>query len=377
MRLQSIHNVEPNSLLTGLLYSYTAAVRKPTRPFLSAGAVRILALLQLSLLLAQAWDYDGHRVVNQLALASLPTNFPSFVRAPAAAERVAFLSGEPDRWRNTQDLPLRHCNGPDHYIDLEALEPYGLSPQSLPVFRYDFVAELALERKAHPEKFPEIEPNRNEDHTRQLVGLLPWTIAESYSRLKSAFAYLKTFEEDGGTPEEIANAQQDAVDLMGVMGHYVGDGAQPLHTTVHHHGWVGDNPHQYSTKPGIHALIDGGYFARTGGANFKELEGKLRPAQLVSIDGRPAKPEEMFQAAMLFIIEQHKQVEPLYELDKDGEFSAKGEAGLKGKAFLEGQLLKAAQMLGDLWYSAWQQAPPDTYLKTQLAKRKQPNSVKR
>ena len=50
---------------------------------------------------ALAWDYAVHRVVNQLALASLPTNFPAFVRTPAAGERIAFLSGEPDRWRNT------------------------------------------------------------------------------------------------------------------------------------------------------------------------------------------------------------------------------------------------------------------------------------
>src|SRR5215471_11709853 len=53
-----------------------------------------LALVQFAALSALAWDYENHRVVNQLALASLPTNFPGFVRAPEAAGRVAFLSGE-------------------------------------------------------------------------------------------------------------------------------------------------------------------------------------------------------------------------------------------------------------------------------------------
>ena len=52
-------------------------------------------------LVSRAWDYEGHRIVNQLALVSLPTNFPAFVRAPANAERIAFLAGEPDRWRNS------------------------------------------------------------------------------------------------------------------------------------------------------------------------------------------------------------------------------------------------------------------------------------
>src|SRR5712691_4973105 len=135
-----------------------------------------LALIHFAALSALGWDYEGHRLVNQLALASLPTNFPGFVRTPEAAERIAFLSGEPDRWRNTPDLPLKHFNGPDHYIDLEQLSLYGLKPESLPVFRYDFIAQLAVVRRAHPEAFRELEASGNEDHTRELVGFLPWAI---------------------------------------------------------------------------------------------------------------------------------------------------------------------------------------------------------
>ena len=73
---------------------------------------------------------------------------------------------------------------------------------------------------------------------------------------------------------------------------------------------------------------------------------------------------------MIFILEQHKLLEPLYQLDKDGKLSGEGETGLQGKPFLEGQLVKSGQMLGDIWFTAWQQAPPDGYLKAQLAKRK-------
>jgi hypothetical protein len=337
-----------------------------------ASALALLAFLQLSAQLARAWDYEGHRVVNQLGLASLPTNFPAFVREPAAAERIAFLAGEMDRWRNTSDLPLRHYSFPDHYMDLEELADYGLKPEMLPVFRYDFIAQLALIRQAHPDKFPEPDAAGNRDHVRGLVGLLPWGIAESIGKLKSNFSYLKAFEE-AGTPEEIANAQANIIYVMGVMGHMVGDAGQPLHTTIHHHGWDTNkvaNPHNYTTNGRFHSWIDGGFFNKTGGANLKELKARLRPAQLVTINGRPAKPEEMFQVAILFLIEQNKQVEPLYQLDKDGKLSGEGEKGLEGKAFLEGQLLKSGQLLGDLWFTAWQQAPPDTFLKSTLARRK-------
>jgi hypothetical protein len=78
----------------------------------------------------------------------------------------------------------------------------------------------------------------------------------------------------------------------------------------------------------------------------------------------------MFQAGLAFVLEQNKLVEPLYQMDKDGKLSGEGDKGLEGKAFLEGQLLKSGQLLGDIWYSAWQQAPPDTFLTSQLARRK-------
>ena len=214
---------------------------------------------------AGAWDYEGHHAINELALASLPADFGGFTLTPAMKNRIAFLGGEPDRWRNVGDLPLKHFNGPDHYIDLEDLKLYGLTPETLPLMRYDFVAVIARERAAHPDKFPPIDPAKDADHTRELSGFLPWAITENYEKLKSCFSYLKTFQKYGGTPEEIANAEANIVYVMGVMGHFVGDGSQPLHTTMHFNGWVGDNPHGYTTSLKFHPWIDGGYFRQTGG----------------------------------------------------------------------------------------------------------------
>ena len=167
-----------------------------------SAAVAAFVLINAST--ASAWDYEGHRVVNQLALASLPTNFPAFVRAPEAAERVAFLAGEADRWRNTPDLPLQHCQEPEHFMDIEELAQFGLNADMLPVFRYDFVSQVAAARKAHPE----IAAGSNDPaHKHGWIGLLPWAITENYGKLKSGFSYLKAFEQNHGTPEEITNAQ--------------------------------------------------------------------------------------------------------------------------------------------------------------------------
>jgi hypothetical protein len=328
----------------------------------------LAALLLSALTPARAWDYEGHRAINQLALAALPADFPAFVRAPAAAERIAFLAGEPDRWRNVpEDLPLAHCNGPDHYLDLEDLAEYGLTPETLPIFRYDFAAKLALARAAHPERFPAIDPLKNKDHTRELLGFLPWTIVEYCGKLKSGFAYLKAFQDYGGTPAEIANAQANIICIMGVMGHFVGDAAQPLHTTKHHHGWVGDNPRGYTTWHGLHQWIDGDYFNKTGGLDVTALAGKIRPAKIV---GDPTQPADLFNQIMAYVLETHRQVERLYQLDKERKFSADGEKGLAGRAFLDDQLVRGGQMLGNLWFSAWQQATEDKYLIRKLNERK-------
>jgi hypothetical protein len=321
---------------------------------------------------ALGWDYETHRGINQAALWLLPTNFPGFVKAPAAVERVGFLGGEPDRWRNVQDLTFRHVNGPDHYFDVEELEPYGLKLEGLPPMRADFIAQLAVTRKVNRELGEAMERSwgRNEDHTRELVGLLPWKIAEEYGRLKACFAYLRAFQEQGGRPEEVLNAQENVIYVMGVMGHFVGDAAQPLHTTVHHHGWVGANPKGYTTNSRVHSWLDGGYFGKVGGPDFAGLARKGRMAEGVKIEGRAAKGEEVFQATALFLGEVQREVERFYELEKAGKFSGAGEAGREGKVFLEEQLLKGTQFLADLWYTAWVQAPPDTYLLRQLANRK-------
>ena len=346
--------------------------------FMKQTFLAMLLLAGTPLFNASAWDYEEHHAVNELALASLPTNFPAFVLTPAARTRIEFLAGEADRWRNITDaktgrgLALGHASGPDHYIDMEDLKLYGLTPETLPPLRYDFVADIVKARAAHPENFPPIDPARNADHTRELSGFLPWTIAEYYEKLQSGFSTLAALETAGGTPDEIANAQQDIVYVMGVMGHFVGDASQPLHTTMYHHGWTTDNnPNHYTTSLGFHAWIDGGFFRKTGGIDAKKLASKIQPASEI-----PAAddPNGAFRAAVDFIVAQNRLVESLYRLDRDGKLSNQGDHGAEGRAFLEGQLVKSGQLLGDLWLTAWRTAPEDTFLERQLQQRVADNS---
>jgi len=318
-----------------------------------------------------AWDYTGHRMVNQVALQSLPADFPSFVRDAANVERVAFLSGEPDRWRNVSDPIMKQSGGSwlDHFCDLEQISDAGMKPETVPSFRFDFIVQFAAGRAAHPDKFPAIDATKNADHTREWPGFAPWAIAEYYARLRSAFAYLKVFEELG-TAEEITNAKANAVYVMGVMGHYVGDCAQPLHTTVHHNGWVGANPNDYTTWNGIHSWIDGGFIAKAG-ISMAEVAAKTALVRPISPAARMDGREPLFVAVMDYLIASHGLVVPLYAMDKAGAFKIEDGAGPKtaGRDFIVSRLRAGGEMLGAIWLTAWKSAPPDTYLRAQLIKR--------
>ena len=335
---------------------------------LSAFLICLGVALFLAAPRARAWDYEGHHVINELALASLPKDFPAFALSPAARGRVSFLAGEPDRWRNTPELALQHAQEPEHFLDIEELADCGLTPETLPMLRYDFVSLVAAAHKEHPEKFPAT----REDPARKYcwAGLLPWAITENYAKLKSEFSYLKTFQANGGTPVEIANAQANILYTMGVMGHYVGDGSQPLHATKHHHGWVGENPHNYPTNSRFHGWIDGGYFHKIGGLKYEALVSRVRPAQHV---GDLTRPDGFFRAMVAYVVADNKMVEPLYQLEQAHKLSPhEGDVNPEGLAFMESRILTGAQMLGNIWLSAWQDAQEDKFLKGELVKRNAP-----
>lgn len=315
-----------------------------------------------------AYDYEGHRLACQLALDALPEGFPAFVREPAARERAAYLAGEPDRWRNTDELALRHASYPDHYFDFEDLEPMGARPGELTPFRYLFAAQVMAAREAHPERFPPIDANRNSDRTREWPGFLPWTITEQYARLESAFATLRAFIDGQGTAGEIAHARASVVENMGLMAHFVADGSQPLHTTRHYNGWTGANPDGFTTNRSFHAWIDGGFFEKVGLPSREALQPRMRPARALwnrsSGSGSP-----VFARVVAYLEEQHREVRPLYQLEKDRKLTADPAQAAEGREYLGARLVAGAQFLADLWLTAHEQAPQDVFLRSVLARR--------
>ncbi|HVW22591.1 MAG TPA: hypothetical protein VHC86_15355 [Opitutaceae bacterium] len=347
----------------------------------------LLPILTASLLLslapsrARAWAYATHRTVNQLALDSLPADFPAFARTPAATERILFLAGEPDRWRSSRDADFLHVENGDHELDLEQLTAAGIDPRTVTSFRYDFILLFPPARAAHADAFPPLEPARDRNHIYQWPGFLPWRVAEDYGRLKQMFAEWKVYRQYG-TPEEVADAEADIIEQMGIMGHFVGDSSQPLHVTVHHHGWdcfgwKAPNPNGYTTQGKIHDWIDGtgpgGGFIGRAHITAASLASRVKPARPIDVAPRADGRDPAFVAEMNFIIAQNAEVEPLYRLEKEGKFKADGSPGsFDGKPFVEEQILRGGEMLGAIWLTAWQQAAPSPYLRSDLVTRPAP-----
>ena len=299
---------------------------------------------------ASAWDEEGHAIVTRLAFAKLPASMPIWIKDPRIGDRLAYLSSEPDRWRGQHSVQLDHCNNPDHYFDAEDIKPFGLSLMNLPLLRREFCDVLATQRALHPDKFAPRKSEKDEAYTDLVPGLLPYTIAELQWKIASSWTTLKTYEEhrDLVTESMIQNARENVVFHMGLLSHFVGDGAQPLHMTCHHHGWVGENPKGYTTEPKFHSYIDGGVIAHHH-ITADSLISRAMPARKVSQQAYWANIAE-------YLNETYQLVEPIYELEKSGELKQAA-----GKKFIEERLLEGGAMLAGVWVTAYESATIDDF----------------
>ena len=337
------------------------------KSFFRRAAFSALAAAALPISL-EAWGAQGHEIVNQLALASLPGDFPSWVRSPANVERIRFLANEPDRWRDSTDRVLLHAASLEHSFNWEEITDAGMDFATLSQFRYDFTQQFGLARAAHEGNFRPLEPKYNANHTENLPGFLPWAIAEYYGKLEVVFSYLKVYERYG-TAAEVENARANAIEVMGLMGHFVGDGCQPLHITKYFYGWTGANPHGYVNRAGWHAWIDSGFIDRAG-ITTQELLPQVRTATPLAMAPSPDGRDPGFVATLGYLQATNQQLIPLYQLEKDGPLRMGGSPTAEGRAWIDAQLLRGGEMLGSLWLTAWRQAKPDHYLQSTLTQKK-------
>jgi len=288
-------------------------------------SLALIALVLIPQQPAAAWGNEGHIYINRVAAQKIPASMPAFLRSPRAVNEIAYLGPEPDRWRSPSEFALKNSQEPDHFIDLERVA--WLDP--LPPGRYEFYRKL-YEKRASTSDHPD-------DYLPERVGLQPYITMEVYGRLKAAF---REYRQLLKTHQPTAPVQQAIILYAGWLGHYVADAAQPLHTTIHYNGWVGENPKGYTTEHHIHGQFESAYVAAN--ITAKDFAGLVKA---------PERLDDPFVGYIAYLRNSNSLVENVYALEKDGAFTGKGTPAAFD--FTTHRLAAGAQMLLNLWYTAW------------------------
>lgn len=272
------------------------------------------------------WGEDGHVMAARAAVEGLPEAMPAFFRT--AGDQLAWLNPEPDRWRSRELRAMDQAFSYDHYIDLENV-PDGADDAP---DRWRFVEALydaGLER-----------PERD-------VGFLPYRIEELYQRLLTGFRMWRAA--DG---QERVWVEARIVHDAGVLGHYVTDGSQPHHTTIHFNGWNASgatqapNPEGFTTERDFHGRFESGFVS----AHVRYGDVRSLVAEAPRVFGTP---DGVREAVWSYLEATHAQVVPLYRLERAQRFDPDGAAPRSHRAFAADRLAAGATMLRDLWWSAW------------------------
>lgn len=293
--------------------------------------VAVLAAVPSSLF---AWGNTGHRILGQTAMRALPAEMPAFLRTKQAAIDIGELSREPDRSKGAGKLH-DHDRDAAHFIDLDEDGKLLGGPPMLPLAatRAEFETQL---RAANLDQWK--------------VGYLPYSIIDRYQQLTTDFAYWRVLKAAEANPKWKKNRawftadriRREALILksLGELGHFVGDGSQPLHVTSHFNGWGdGPNPNNYS-KARLHGPFEGDLVLAT--VKPAAVAAKVAPLRICNCS--------IEQRVSDYLAATGKQVIPFYEMEKAGGM-APGEP--RGTAMATERLAAGASELRDVTVEAW------------------------
>jgi len=158
---------------------------------------------------------------------------PVFLRG--YADYVGASATLPDSWRLSSGPFSKIGEDPNHGWFREQFA----FPRPLPRSRYEFV--LALYRQYL--RIKDSDPKTAERTNVRWTGTLPDAAMEAYGHL---IAGMRLLRQARAAETETRFLEQICAFYAAWMGHYIGEGAQPLHTSVNSDGWRGPNPKNYT-----------------------------------------------------------------------------------------------------------------------------------
>ncbi|MDB5466111.1 MAG: hypothetical protein JWQ46_873 [Phenylobacterium sp.] len=290
---------------------------------------------------ALAWGSTGHRMIGEPAVRALPAEGPAFLRTPHAARDIGEFSREPDRSKGAGKVHDRDRDA-GHFLDIDDAGKVlgGPSLAALPPTRADY--ETAL---------------RAVGQDSWKAGYLPYSIVDRWQQLAIDFAYLRVLNAAEANPAWAAHRDFFAADKRrreaqiledaGALSHFVGDGSQPLHLTVHYNGW-GDfpNPGGYSTAH-LHGRFEGDLVLAA--VRPDAVAAKVTPLSICecTIEAQTAA----------YLADTAKLVVPFYQMEKAGGLSP---GDRRGPALATQQIAVGASELRDMMVEAWRASANQT-----------------
>ncbi|MFZ5669162.1 MAG: S1/P1 nuclease [Pseudomonadota bacterium] len=303
------------------------------RPVVRLAAVAAVAGLFLAPVSAASWGNTGHRIVGVLAVEALADEVPAFLRGRQAMADMGEYAREPDRSKGAGKVHDSNRD-PAHFVDIDDQGRVLGGPP-----------------------FAEMQPTRADYETALRAagvdawkaGYLQYSIVDGYQQLVKDFAYWRVLAaaEKAARGERKAWYRRDRIRRerllaanLADLAHFVGDGSQPLHVSVHYNGW-GDypNPKGY-TKDRIHGPFEGAFVK--GAVTIDMVRLKMTPLAVCDCPIE-ARTIGYLQRTLTF-------VDPLYAGWNAGDFRP-GQAG--GAGFAAERLAAGASELRDLIVEAW------------------------
>jgi hypothetical protein len=303
------------------------------RPAFRFAALAAAAAVCLTPVVAGSWGNTGHRIIGMLAIQALPSEVPAFLRSKQAVTDMGELAREPDRSKGAGKIHDSNRD-PAHFIDLgdDGRVLGGPVFADMPPTRADYETSL---RAAKVDSWK--------------AGYLQYSIVDAYQQLVKDFAYWRVdaaaekrargerkrfYKRDRQRREALLLAN------LGNLAHYVGDGSQPLHASVHYNGW-GDypNPNGYTTDR-IHGPFEGPF-----------VKGAVTPQ--MALAAMPAFTDcdcPVEKRVVGYLTRTQTFVEPLYRLWGQGGFQP---GDPRGAAFAAERIGAGAGELRDLIVVAW------------------------
>ncbi len=285
--------------------------RTPLRVLRQAGSVLALALLAFAL--AYAWGSSGHKIINRTAVRHLPPAMASFKADSAFYETHA---SDADGRKNYSDTTM-WAEAPRHFIDLWPSYDLRTQPHA-----FDSVVSLY--------GWQTVKDN----------GTNPWITAILTDTLAAQMRR-----------GALTLARQTMADL----GHYVGDGHQPLHATANYDG-------QLTGNGGIHSR----YETSMIGKHLADLVVRPDTARYIA---------DVREFAFSYLFEANSHVDSIILGDNAGKAASGGAYDTAyyrvlwqfTGAFTKKAFQDASVAVASIWYTAWVNAGLGTDVQEALA----------